>query len=98
MKGLSSLMGMTVVAFASAVPDTLQAINVARKGFGSMAVASALGSLIINVYLTCGDQGHRLVLVSVFPTSLLPAAMDWVTFLSVLSLNSTPISSICLLV
>ena len=54
MKGLSSLMGMTVVAFASAVPDTLQAINVAKKGFGSMAVASALGSLIINVYVTYG--------------------------------------------
>ena len=53
-KGLSSLMGMTVVAFASAVPDTLQAINVAKKGFGSMAVASALGSLIINIGIGIG--------------------------------------------
>lgn len=55
--------------------------------------------LWLSMYISLVEiEGNRLVLVSVFPTSLLPAAMDWVTFLSVLSLNSTPISSICLLV
>ncbi|KAK8814303.1 hypothetical protein WA158_008165 [Blastocystis sp. Blastoise] len=53
-EGLKSLMGLTLIAWGSAVPDTIQAINVAKKGLGSMAVASCIGSLIINIGVGMG--------------------------------------------
>ena len=39
-------MGMFVVAVGAQIPDTVQAIAVAKRGLGSMAVASAVGSQV----------------------------------------------------
>jgi sodium/potassium/calcium exchanger 5 len=47
-------MGMYVVAVGAQIPDTLQALAVARRGHGSMAIASATGSQVINVLIGLG--------------------------------------------
>jgi len=49
-----SVMGVYVIAVGAQVPDTLQAVAVARRGLGSMAVASAVGSQVINVLVGLG--------------------------------------------
>ena len=48
------LMGVFVIAVGAQIPDTVQAIAVARRGFGSMAVASAVGSQVMNVLIGLG--------------------------------------------
>ena len=36
------------VAIGAEIPDTIQSVTVAKKGYGSMAVSNGLGSLICN--------------------------------------------------
>ena len=48
------VMGMYVVAVGAQVPDAIQAVAVARRGLGSMAVASATGSQVVNVLVGLG--------------------------------------------
>jgi Ca2+/Na+ antiporter len=50
----ATVMGMYVVAVGAQIPDTVQAIAVARRGHGSMAVASAVGSQVINILIGLG--------------------------------------------
>jgi len=47
-------MGMFIVAVGAQIPDTVQAIAVARRGHGSMAVASAVGSQVMNILIGLG--------------------------------------------
>ena len=47
-------MGMFIVAVGAQIPDTVQAIAVAKRGFGSMAVASAIGSQVMNILIGLG--------------------------------------------
>ena len=49
-----AIMGMYVVAVGAQVPDTFQAIAVAKRGHGSMAVASATASQVINILIGLG--------------------------------------------
>jgi Ca2+/Na+ antiporter len=46
--------GVTCVALGGQVPDALQSIAVARKGWGSMAVANAIGSQNMNILIGLG--------------------------------------------
>ena len=50
----AAVMGMYVVAVGAQVPDTIQAVAVARHGLGGMAVASATGSQVVNVLIGLG--------------------------------------------
>lgn len=50
----ATVMGMYVVAVGAQIPDTVQAVAVARRGHGSMAVASAVGSQVINILIGLG--------------------------------------------
>lgn len=55
MAGISNaVMGCYIVAVGAQVPDTVQAVAIARKGHGSMAIASATGSQVINVLIGLG--------------------------------------------
>eukprot|EP00954_Amorphochlora_amoebiformis_P026828 1381630-Amorphochlora_amoeboformis.AAC.1 len=45
----SSVMGLTVLAIGTSVPDLLESIIVAKQGKGDMAVSSSLGSNIFDV-------------------------------------------------
>ena len=47
-------MGMFIVAVGAQIPDTVQAIAVAKRGMGSAAVASAVGSQVMNILIGLG--------------------------------------------
>ena len=46
--------GFLLVAIGAEVPDTIQSVAVARRGYGSLAVANAVGSQIINICIGLG--------------------------------------------
>lgn len=46
--------GMAIVAVGAEIPDTIQSITVARRGYGAMAVSNCLGSQICNICLGLG--------------------------------------------
>jgi sodium/potassium/calcium exchanger 5 len=48
------LEGVTVLAWGAQVPDCLASISMAKKGLGPGAVANAVGSQIINVFIGLG--------------------------------------------
>ena len=45
----STVMGLTILAAGTSVPDLLTSVIVARKGFGDMAVSSSIGSNLFDV-------------------------------------------------
>lgn len=50
--GMMGLLGLLVVSVGAEVPDMAQAIAVAKRGYGSMAVSACVGSQIVNI--CCG--------------------------------------------
>jgi Ca2+/Na+ antiporter len=46
--------GLVIVAIGAEVPDTIQSVTVAKRGYGSMAVANSIGSQIINICIGLG--------------------------------------------
>eukprot|EP00300_Choanocystis_sp_HF-7_P007882 c15561_g1_i1.p1 GENE.c15561_g1_i1~~c15561_g1_i1.p1 ORF type:complete len:437 (+),score=103.73 c15561_g1_i1:27-1313(+) len=49
-----SFLGVVVVAIGAEIPDMIQSVTVAQKGYGSMAVAGCFGSQITNVCVGLG--------------------------------------------
>mmetsp|Transcript_7537 Transcript_7537/g.12148 ORF Transcript_7537/g.12148 Transcript_7537/m.12148 type:complete len:406 (+) Transcript_7537:1264-2481(+) len=49
-----SLFGYLLVAFGAEVPDLVQSVVTARRGYGSMAVSNAIGSQICNICVGLG--------------------------------------------
>ena len=45
---------MYVIAIGAEIPDTIQSVTVARRGYGSMAVSNSCGSQIINILIGLG--------------------------------------------
>ena len=55
MLGISpAVMGLSVLAAGTSVPDALASIAVAKRGFGDMAVSNALGSNVFDILLGLG--------------------------------------------
>ncbi|KAG2768719.1 hypothetical protein JG687_00007724 [Phytophthora cactorum] len=50
----SALMGLTIIAAGTSIPDALSSILVARDGHGDMAVSSALGSNVFDILFGLG--------------------------------------------
>ncbi|KAI9992558.1 hypothetical protein PInf_017986 [Phytophthora infestans] len=50
----SALMGLTIIAAGTSIPDALSSILVAREGRGDMAVSSALGSNVFDILFGLG--------------------------------------------
>jgi len=46
---LHQIMGLTLLAAGTSIPDLITSVIVARKGFGDMAVSSSVGSNIFDV-------------------------------------------------
>lgn len=46
--------GLLLVSVAAQIPDTLESLAVARKGYGSMAVSNCLGTQTINIGIGLG--------------------------------------------
>lgn len=49
-----SFLGLAIIAIGAEVPDTIQSVTVARRGYGSMAVSNSFGSQIINILVGLG--------------------------------------------
>merc|ERR1719313_2322206 len=47
----SDIMGVTLLAAGTSIPDCLSSIAVARRGHGDMAVSSSIGSNIFDVLI-----------------------------------------------
>lgn len=45
----SELMGLTILAAGTSIPDLITSVIVARKGLGDMAVSSSIGSNLFDV-------------------------------------------------
>ena len=45
---------MAIVAVGAEIPDTIQSVTVAKRGYGAMAVSNCLGSQICNICLGLG--------------------------------------------
>jgi Ca2+/H+ antiporter len=67
----TAFLGLYVVAIGAEIPDTIQSVTVARRGYGSMAVSNATGSQIINIliglgfpWLMTGATGRQVALPS----------------------------------
>ena len=52
MKG--SFFGLIAIAIGAEIPDTIQSVAMAKRGYGSMAVSNAIGSQIINILIGLG--------------------------------------------
>ena len=76
----NTYVGFAVVAIGAEIPDTIQSVTVAMKGYGSMAVGNAFGSQIINICIGLGlpwflvgttggvtpVTGHKFIQISAF--------------------------------
>ena len=80
----SVVMGTTVLAAGTSIPDALSSIAVARDGLADMAVANAVGSNVFDIWLglglpwavylpTRGDGDPRLMFEPVSTTQLWPS-------------------------
>ena len=49
-----AFLGMYIIAVGAEIPDTIQSVTVARRGYGSMAVSNSTGSQIINILIGLG--------------------------------------------
>ncbi|GMI08301.1 hypothetical protein TrVE_jg10476 [Triparma verrucosa] len=45
----STVMGLTVIAAGTSIPDALSSVAVAREGYGDMAVSSSIGSNVFDI-------------------------------------------------
>ena len=50
----AAYLGMYVIAVGAEIPDTIQSVTVAKRGYGSMAVSNSTGSQIINILIGLG--------------------------------------------
>ena len=53
--GVSTIiLGITLVAVGGEIPDTIQSLAVAKKGYGSLAVANCVGAQVVNICVGLG--------------------------------------------
>ena len=51
-----AFLGMYIIAVGAEIPDTIQSVTGARRGYGSMAVSNSTGSQIINILIGLGTH------------------------------------------
>jgi len=56
--------GLTLIAIGAEIPDTIQSVTVARRGYGSMAVSNCIGSQIVNLTIGLGFSWLLGIVVS----------------------------------
>merc|ERR1711924_542127 len=75
--GLSpTIMGLTLLAMGTSIPDALSSIVVAKNGQGDMAVANAVGSNVFNIGLGLGLPWMIKVLIDGKPMCMLDATSE----------------------
>jgi sodium/potassium/calcium exchanger 4 len=75
------VMGTTVLAAGTSIPDALSSISVAKDGFADMAVANAVGSNVFDIWLGLGLpwllylSWQKPSYITVSTTELLPSSL-----------------------
>jgi len=64
-----AVFGLILVSLGAEIPDTIESVSVAKKGYGSMAVANCQGTQVINIALGLGVPwlllcGHTPIVLS----------------------------------
>ena len=54
--------GLVLISIGAEIPDAIQSVTVARRGYGSMAVSNAIGSQIINILIGLGIEKYLSLL------------------------------------
>jgi len=49
-----AVFGLILVSLGAEIPDTIESVSVARKGYGSMAVANCQGTQVVNIAIGLG--------------------------------------------
>jgi K+-dependent Na+/Ca+ exchanger-like protein len=73
-----TVMGLTILAAGTSVPDALSSLFVARDGYGDMAVANSIGSNVFDILLCLG-----------LPWMLQTTAVDWGSYVEINSNSLT---------
>lgn len=70
--------GLTLIAIGAEVPDTIQSVTVAKRGYGSMAVSNCIGSQIVNLCIGLGLSWFLGILTSkgLTPITLTQSGVD----------------------
>lgn len=92
----SAVMGLTLLAAGTSVPDALASVSVARNGFGNMAVSNAIGSNVFDILLGLGlpwfiaglALPEKITNISVEPLSLvvIPIAILFVVIVALVGI------------
>ena len=59
-----AVIGLTILAAGTSVPDLLASINVAKKGYGDMAVSNAVGSNVFDIGIGLGLPWVIILLIT----------------------------------
>ncbi len=70
------LMGLTVLAFGTSVPDTIASVIAARQGQGDQAVSNAVGSCVFNMLVGLGFPWLVAALTYGKPFEIVTEAFD----------------------
>merc|ERR1711981_1005576 len=49
-----AVFGLILVSLGAEIPDTIESVTVARKGYGTMAVANCQGTQVVNIAIGLG--------------------------------------------
>jgi len=83
------LMGLTLVAAGTSIPDALGSITVARAGHGDMAVSNAIGSNVFDIFLGLGLPWFLSIAVVYRKNIIVPDETHAVLFQAFLQLVGT---------
>ena len=81
-----SIMGLTLLAAGTSIPDCLSSIAVARRGHGDMAVSSSIGSNIFDILI--GLPVPWFILTAIYYPAMSAearAAGNWSPYVAVVS-------------
>lgn len=88
------IIGLTILAAGTSIPDLLSSINVAKRGYGDMAVSNAVGSNIFDIGIGLGVPWLMILLLG---SDLVPVETENL-YSSVVLLFATVVALLFLLV
>lgn len=74
------IMGLTILAAGTSLPDTMASVNQAKKGEGSAAVANAVGSNVFDICIALGFPWLLLSLITSKPAQINSESLTLLVF------------------
>jgi len=79
-----AFVGVALVAIGAEIPDCVQSVTAARRGYGSMAISACLGSQCLNI---CIGLGLPWLSVAVISTPIKLHGVEFLSFMSACNLG-----------